>query len=145
MQNSTTWVLVANSSLAKIFKVTKYPKLEIVTTLQHPESKLHDIDLVSTKPGRAFDRLGGGRHSYQQVTDPHHFEMEKFAKEVSKHLRSAFLKGDFQRLYLIASPQFLGLLRQELDNKTQSAIANTIHKDMTELTTESIEQHLEKI
>lgn len=142
MRNQTTWVVVSNSSQAKLFRITKFPKIEIITTLEHPESRLHNVDLVSSKPGRAFDKMGPGRHSYVPVTEPKQVEVEKFAKDLAKFLTTAHFKGDFYRLYLIASPAFLGLLRKELDAKTQGAIVSEIAKDMTEHVNADIEAHI---
>lgn len=142
MKNQETWVVVANSSEAKIFRMKKFPKLEVISSLEHPESRLHNIDLVSSKPGRTFDKVGGGRHSYQAVTDPKHIEVEKFAKTVATYLQTAQGKNEFSKIYLIAAPAFLGLLRPLLDSKLQNSIVREVAKDMTEHTVLDIEGHL---
>lgn len=54
MPNSTTWIVVANSSHAKIFRLVKFPKIEEMTSIDHPESRLHNQDLEGRKPGRCF-------------------------------------------------------------------------------------------
>lgn len=146
MQNNTTWIVVANSSQAKLFKVLTFPsKITAIKNLAHPESRLHDQDLVSSKPGRSFQSMGVSRHAYQSVTDPHHAEMEKFARHVAEYLTASFNKGEFKRLYVMANPSFLGLLRQYMDHNTQKSIVAEVPKDMTEHTTEDIERQLGQV
>lgn len=145
MPKQNIWVVVSNSCQAKIFKIAKFPKIEIINTLEHPESRMHNVDLVSEKPGRAFDKVGVGRHAYSPVTEPKQVEVEKFAKDLGKYLNAAFKNKEFTRFYLIASPAFLGLLRKELENKTQEAIVTEIAKDMTEHVNEDIEEQIAKV
>ncbi len=145
MPHTTTWIIVANSSHATIYRMTKFPKMEQISTFDHPESRLHDIDLVSTRPGRGFESTGTTRHAYQQMTDPKHTEIDIFAKSLSDYLDAAFLKGDFSRLYVVANPSFLGLLRKHLNAKTQHSVVGEIAKDMTEQPVAVIEQHLAKL
>ena len=142
MPHTTTWTIVANSSHASIYRVTKFPKMEHLTTQEHPESRLHDRDLVTSKPGRGFESMGTARHAYQQMTDPKHTEIDKFAKSLSQYLDSAHGKGEFSRLYVVAGPTFLGLLRKHLDAKTQQSIVAEIAKDMTEQPIADVEKQL---
>lgn len=142
MTNNTTWVVVANSSHAKIFKVSHFPKIEIVQTLEHSESRLLDTDLVSSKQGRTSDIGGTRRHAYEQKTDPKHVEFEKFAREISSHLSAACNKGEFSRLYILANPSFLALLRQHFDHQTNKTIIAEIAKDLTNHHQSDIEEVL---
>jgi len=143
--NNTTWVVVANSAQAKIFRLVVFPKIEFLTSLQHPESRLHDIDLVSTKPGSTNDRGGTHRSSYQAPSDPKQLEMEKFAKDVTSYLSSACRKKEFSRLYVLAPPTFLGLLRQHMDQKTRDSIVAENAKDMTDHKQDAIERLISEI
>lgn len=142
MPNSTTWIVVANSSHAKIFRLIKFPKIEEFASMNHPESRLHNQDLEGRKPGRNFQSGGTTRHAYQPETEPKEVEMDKFAKSLSDYICAAHQKGDFSRLYLMASPFFLGLLRQHLNLTTQKTIVAELAKDMTERSTSEIEQQL---
>lgn len=143
MENiNTTWVVIANSAHAKIFRLVKFPKIEPLAVFEHPESRLHAQDLVSSRPGRNFQSGGTTRHAYQPMTDPKLVEAEKFAKLLGDYLSTVHLKGEFSRLYLIASPAFLGLLRTHIKSKTREAVIAEIAKDMTEHTTPDIEHQL---
>lgn len=143
MQNHPTWVVIANGSCAKIFRVVKFPKIEEFEFLDHPESRLRNQDLVSSKAGRNFESTSTARSAYQAPTDPHHLELEKFAKYLADHLSDARRRQAFSRLYLMANPSFLGLLRPHLDHLTQESLVAEIGKDMTEQTIANIESQLE--
>lgn len=143
MPHQETWVLVANSSQAKLFRLTQFPKIEPLQDFAHPESRLHDQDLTSDRPGRNFDSMSTRRHAYEAKHDPKSLEIDKFGKILSEYLNLAHENGDFTRLYLLANPSFLGVLRQELSARLQGAIVSEIAKDMTEHPKSDIEKQLE--
>lgn len=142
MPNQTTWVVAANGSIAKFFRVIKFPKLEAIEVLEHPESRLRNQDLVTSKPGRSFESVGSARSAYQPAVDPHHNELEKFARFLGEFLSEARKNKEFSRLYIMANPSFLGLLRPHLDQATKETLIAEVGKDMTEHTTEDIEHQL---
>jgi protein required for attachment to host cells len=143
MQNqNSTWIVVANSSHAKIFRLVKFPKIEQVTSMDHPESRLHNQDLEGRKPGRNFQSGGTTRHAYQPETEPKEVEIEKFAHTLSDYISESHRKGEFARLYIMASPAFLGLLRRWIHAAAQKTIIAEVAKDMTERTSLEIEEHL---
>lgn len=142
MINETTWVVVANSSRARIFRLESRNNLVEMDGLVHSKSRLREGDLVSDRKGRSFNRMGYGRHAMEQELDPHKQEAVHFASMLAEHLQKALQAGEYGRLYLSASPKFLGLLRQELDPHTSAVIVQELDKDMTELTTAQILEHL---
>jgi len=137
-----TWVLVANSSVAKIYKAENNQTLKEIANLEHPESRLPEHELVSSRPGRSFDSLGKGRHAMEQQTSPHMQEFMLFARELTQLLEEAFSKGKIGRLYVVANPQFLGLLRQSFSHHLASLVASEVDKDMTHLKPAEIRTHL---
>lgn len=142
VMKKATWIVVANSSLAKIFRLEKNRALTELQVLEHPQSRLHDRDLTSSLPGRTFDSVGPGRHAVQAQNDPKHMEFVQFAKQLCQHIESAREKGSFDRLFIAASPAFLGLFRQELSDLTLKLVAGEIDKDMTHMKPDEITKHL---
>jgi protein required for attachment to host cells len=136
------WLVVANSSLARIFKIEKKHELKEIATLEHPESRLHNLDLVSDKPGRDFESAGIGRHSLEPKVLPKRQEFAIFAKTIANYLESAHQQGEFETLYLAASPSLLGLLRQALSPHIAKLIKGESDKDMTHLPPQQIPAHL---
>ncbi|MBA3721792.1 MAG: host attachment protein [Parachlamydiaceae bacterium] len=128
-----TWLLVANSCVAHVFKVQKKHSLEIVETLEHPEGHLRNQDLVSDRPGRDNESMNNTRHAIEPKTWPKEAELENFSKTISKYLDSACSKNNVGRLYLAASPNLLGLLRQKLNPNTTKLVNGEVDKDLTKM------------
>ncbi len=137
-----TWILVANSSLAKIFKIEKNSILTEVKEMTHPESRLHEGDLVSSRPGRTYESVGTARHAIEPHHTQKHEEFTIFAKFISGYLDTAREEGKYGKLYISAGPAFLGILRQTFSLATNQLIAGEIDKDLTHTATTEIRSHL---
>ena len=141
--NKETWLIVANSSIARIFKVQKKQSLVEIETLVHPGSRLHNQDLVSdNRPGRTFDSIGPNRHALEAASTPKQQEAIEFARDVAEYLNKEREKGSFDKLYLVASPTQLGFLRQSIHPTTTKLINGESNKDMTHMKIEEIINHL---
>ena len=138
-----TWILVADSSVARIF-VPKGPTgpLVEIESLSHTASRLHDRDLASDKPGRTFDSMGAGRHSKELEVSPKEEEAVRFAEQLASRVNSARAAGEIDGLMVIAAPRFLGLLRQRLDPSTHKIVSFELDRDLTRLGPEEIRSHL---
>ncbi len=135
------WVVAADSSRARIFQTTGSRKpLEEIEVLAHPESRLHEGDLSDDGPGMVHESHGDGRH----LTDNYRkqYEAEVFAREVCKRLHEARAGGSFDRLYLLASPAFLGHLRDGMDAPTRKLIQAEVDKNVVLAKPEQIRDHL---
>lgn len=139
---SGTWILTANSSIAKIFKVQEGMSLIEVRVLEHPESRFHTRDLVSDKPGTDSQSVGVRHHQMEQATSPKQLEFIAFVKEIASYLETERKNGSFKRLYLSASPNILGLLRQHLDPATIKLVSGEVDKDFTAMRASEIIKHL---
>ena len=139
-----TWVVVADSSRARIFKAeSALGPLQELATLAHPEGRLHAQELTSDLPGRAFDSSGlGGRHALEQNIDPKENEALKFARQVAEYLENGQSENQFARLVLVAAPKFLGHLRQSLSNGVVALVSQEIDKNLVQQSTEDIRRHL---
>lgn len=137
-----TLVMVANSSFARLYKAINNHALAELETWDHPKSRLHDQDLVTSRPGRSFDSVGPGRHAMQTQISPKTQEFHNFAKDLALQLEKAVLKGDVKKIYIAAPPTFLGILRQRLSNSVASLVAGEIPKDFTTMSSEQIRDYL---
>lgn len=137
-----TWLLVANSSLARIYKIEKQQHLTELKVFEHPESRLHNLDLVSDKPGRDIQVGGTRRHALEQKTSPKKQEFQVFARELTDYVDEAHKQGILDTLYLAASPSILGLLRQSFHPNTAKLIKGEVDKDMTTFKSHEILGHL---
>lgn len=136
---AATWILVADSSRAKLYAAdTALGPLQELESFSHPESRAKNQDLTSDGQGRSFDN----KTFLDYDTEPKKHEAILFAKQLGEHLNSRRKKGVFDKLYLVASPNFLGLLRDELDSHTEKLIADQIPKDLTQHDADDVRRHL---
>lgn len=137
------WVLVANSSIGRIFNApTPLGALEEIESFSHTASRAPDRDLSADRPGRTFDSMGAGRHAKEATISPKDEEAVRFAEQLAARLDEARAKGDVDALLLVAAPRFLGLLRQQLDPVTRDIVSLEIDQDLTRLAAEDIRERL---
>lgn len=136
---TTTWVLIADSSRARLFSVEKaLAPLREIQAFVNPEGRAKTRDLVSDRQGRS---PGNGPTMDYQVA-PKRQQAMVFAKEISEHLKNGRVGGLFRRLYIAATPSFLGLLRGKLDARTADLVVDTVSKDLTYLEPGQIRRRL---
>lgn len=143
--HSKTWVIVADASCAKIYSIHKFPKMEEILKFEHPESRLSNRELTRSQPGRGFQRGGGVRYSYEGEFEPKQIESDKFAADLAEMLDNHRVSRDFGRLYLIAGPSFLGLLRKHLHPEVRKLIVAELDKELTSCSISDIEKHIAEI
>lgn len=138
-----TWVVTAESSRARIFTVeNRISPLHEVEDISHAEGREREQDIISDRPGRAFDSAGEGRHAMERQVDPKRHEAELFAKRIDERLELARAKGEFEQLVLIAAPEFLGILRKHLSDDTEKLVSRTIDKNLVQKTEAEIRQYV---
>jgi protein required for attachment to host cells len=139
---STIWTVVADASRARIFQGGEPGNaLREIITLAHPESRLHEGDLVSDRSGHDMDSTTGG-HGVGRGHEHKDDEANHFAKEVCQRLEQGQNEGSYSKLYVIAAPAFLGLLRQHMAKPVQGLISDEIAKELTTADDAQIREHL---
>ncbi|CAG0929021.1 MAG: hypothetical protein EFKGCFLK_01527 [Rhodocyclaceae bacterium] len=140
---TTTWILVANASQAKLYANTGPKKgLVLVKELLHPESREKAADLVTDRPGH-MQSAGNGHGAHQPRTDPKTNEARHFAQELAKELNHGRSSGQVGRLILVASPAFMGLINEKLDGPTANLVSDRFEKDYTKSSEKELAGHLE--
>ena len=134
-----TRVIVADSARARIFVSHKsVSQLQEVEGFAHAEAHLSESELVSDAPGRSRNPHG----SLDPATSARDHEAENFARLLARHLKELHNQRHYEELILIASPRFLGVLRNQLPGPLDRLVTRTVDKD---LTTASIEQIIDHI
>lgn len=130
---STTWILVANASRARLFENTGINKgLTLVSEFEHPASRMKSADLASDRPGH-MPRSGHSQGSRQPATDPKQNEVEHFAKDIANTLEMGRGQNGYERLIVAAAAPFLGVLRNHLSNGVNSLVSDSVNKDLTQV------------
>ena len=131
---ATTWILVADSSAARIFGTGEptgpMTELEAMT---HPEGRMSAHELTSDLPGRAFDSAGQGRHILESEVGPRQQAVIDFAHFLAKRLEKARVQRELQRLVLVAPPDFLGLLRKAIGAELQKLVVLELDRNLVKL------------
>ena len=81
--------------------------------------------------------------AFQQAQTPEQHEMELFARSVAGFLLKGHQEGRFQKLILIVSPQFLGVLRKQIDPGLAPLVSLEINKDYTHCKGEELREHIQ--
>lgn len=141
--NKTVWIVVANRGVARLFQARQPTgPLEEMEAFIHPEARLHDQDLVTDRPGRGYDRMGGGSHPESPDTSLAEQEANNFALELSRFLLKGRAEGRFDSLVLIAAPGFLGSLRERLDSPTRHRLMLQMAKNLVHLDAAAVRRYL---
>jgi len=125
-----TCVVAADNSRARIF-VSDKPAGELleIQTLSHPEARLHEGDLIS-------DASEGepGEHKQDGAA--------RFAAHVCATLEAGRKSGEFNKLYLVAAPAFLGQMRKHQSSALRQILVGEVDKNLAAHTPADIRKQL---
>lgn len=135
-----TWIVSANAGRARFFSQNAASEgLKEVNDMVNDAVRLRteesQTDRLSPKAaGDSIHSVGGATPTslYQPAKTPQQHQSEVFARDIAGFLAHAHQEGGFQKLSLIASPEFLGMLRKELEPKFNEVIDLEIDKDYTQ-------------
>ena len=138
------WVLAADNSRARIFETTRRNILEKeIETMVHPAGRQSVQEMTTDRPGRSPHPSGGEKRvAYAPSVDPKKYETQQFARHLSQILNRASRDNIFVKLYIIAPPSFLGMIRSGLDSHVKEKVKSDIDTNLTQLKMEEIRAHL---
>jgi len=127
------WILVSDACRATLYATEKRgDDWKVVDTYVHPESRLKNSELTPTEPGHSAKSKGSSRHTTMEPdTSPKLAEMEHFAQQLADVLSAGTTHRSYDRVFLVAPPHFLGLLRHRLSGETEKRLISVVHKNYT--------------
>lgn len=145
-----TWFVVADGARALILKQEgANGSLERVDYLEQEAARRRNRELVSDKPGRAFEITGPMRSDMAQMrhgmaprTDPHRHEKQKFIKGLAAKIDEACASGVFDQLVIAAPAKALGDLRKALGQPARERIVRELSKNLTRVPEPELPAHL---
>ena len=145
-----SWIVTANASRARFFsQAAPSAGLEKVEDMVNAGARLRTSETESDKIGptaatKSMHNTGGAlpNKAYEPHQTPVEHQTELFAKNVAEFLLKGQQQGRFRQLCIVASPQFLGILRQQLDSNVASAVSLEINKDYTQASTAELQEHI---
>lgn len=142
MTTKTVWVVAADASRARVLQVSSRDKLAEVASLDNPQGRMHNRDLLTDAYPR--NRAAGGPGSDPQETSPVEHATEMFAKRVGDYLEKARTDHRYDELVVIAPPKFLGVLRKEMGKEVGKLVADELPKDLSGLSPHELEGYFSK-
>jgi protein required for attachment to host cells len=147
----STWIVSANASRARFFAQSRpADPLDEVSDLVNEASRLRDRDLETDAPvgdraaSRSRNNVGAPTtpSTYEPKQTAKDHETEAFARQVADYLVKAHNEGRFDKLCLVASPEFLGILRKLVAPKLHDAVTLEINKDYTQSTAQELRKQI---
>jgi len=140
---SDTWVVVADSSRARLFSVSSRSKpLTELEGMLHAEGRMRNQDEISDKQGNLAGGHGEGGHAFEAPTDIKQHEAEVFAKQIANRLEHGRVNNDVDQLILVAPPAFLGTLRQVMNEQLTKIVGRSLDKNLVNETEAVIREHI---
>jgi protein required for attachment to host cells len=139
----TTWILSADASRARIFEVQPGEQhLVEIEDFVNPEGRMQNRDVETHPGGQHFNPGTAQREGNSDESKGVEHETEMFSKELGRYLDKARNDHRYERLYLIAPPKFLGVLRNSLDKEVQKLVTEELDKDLSWFSERDLERHL---
>jgi protein required for attachment to host cells len=140
---SSTWVLVANRSKAKIFAIAAGNKsLTLVEEIDYPEGRMHGSEFTTDRPGKTFDSAGDHRHAFSKTDNIDEQLENQFARVLSSYLDKKRSENLFRSLVVVADPGFLGELLKSLTPTTRRAVNETLDKNLVHLNAGDLAEYI---
>jgi protein required for attachment to host cells len=141
--SSVIGILVCNHYRARIFSATPVSITSEIVDQVNPQARLRDQDLATDEPGKYRGGGPGGQHHTEDHRIPSRDKAAiNFARDISAALDGAVVTQGFAKLYVVAEPAMLGLLRAELSERCRKLVADEITKDVVGQTPEQIRRYL---
>ena len=147
---NATWIVSANAGRARFFSQARpVDALEEVGDMVSPTAREREGEIETDQLGQLS--ASNSRHSVGQPTQPSGYQphqtpaqhqAELFARDVAGFLKQAQNERRFSRLCLVASPEFLGVLRKQLDNSLGAAVSLEINKDYTQASAPELRERI---
>ncbi|MFT5644092.1 MAG: protein required for attachment to host cells [Janthinobacterium sp.] len=138
----TTWIIVADSSRARVFEQQEHDKhLHEIEDMVNPGAR--SAGLRKDDDGKLHDKSEPSRgHVVLPPTSLPSHENDVFARSIGQYLDQGRNAHRYDRLRLIAAPKFLGLIRGNLNKEVQKMVEQELPKDISMLSLHQIETYI---
>jgi protein required for attachment to host cells len=135
-----TWIVVADGSRARVFELQN-KELSEIADLANPAARNKNADLRTDARGR-FNGGDGHGHTAEPAVTPKEHESELFALSIAKYLEDGRARNKYTKLQLIAGPEFLGIIRRNLDKNVSELIEHELPKNLGGNTVQQIGKYI---
>jgi protein required for attachment to host cells len=135
---ATTWIVAADSSRARVLQVADRERLVEIESLLNPDGRLQDRELTTDANPRLH---GPGGQSAREEPSAVEHTVEMFSKRIGDYLEKARTDHRYDRLYLVAPPKFLGMMRKELGKEVEKLVLEEVPKDLSWFSQRDLESY----
>ncbi|SFE95786.1 Protein required for attachment to host cells [Sulfitobacter brevis] len=139
-----TWVLIADGEKALFLENRtdgEDPFLEVVR--REEQDNPPNREQAANRPGRVSDGPSGHRSAVDD-TDWHELAKDRFASDLADILYKQAHSGKFDSIVLVAPPNTLGELRQQLHQEVTNKVIGEVPKTLTNHPLNEIEKIVAK-
>lgn len=140
------WIMVADAARARFF-ISEGGKLRPndEASFDDPAAHLRSRDLVSDRPGRTVESVGGAHHAEEPRVDPHRAAKTAFARRVAEFVEQSAIADKYDDLLMVAPPQMLGDLRGALGRHAAARLIGTAPKDLIKIPISELQAHIQPL
>ena len=126
------WILVCDSARGRLFETRgNDPSWNLLEVFSHAESRSKTSDLASDRLGQSMSQGSVHHGALAPSKSPKEVEKSYFVHSLATMLDKGLRSNRFDRLVLVAPPQCLGMLKNELTPELQKHLMATVDKDLT--------------
>jgi protein required for attachment to host cells len=141
-QHHNLCFVIADGGRARFVRPASDNALHTFEAVDSTTVHKRDRDLVSDRPGRAFESATVGRHAYTPRTDPHELAKDRFTHAVARRVNEDSAASVFNGLVVVAPAHVLSELIEELDVPTKAKLLGSLAKDLVNTPDHELWPHL---
>jgi protein required for attachment to host cells len=124
-------VVVADTAEARIYASgSRGGPMTRVRSLDNPSAHRPERELVSSAPGRVFNRSSGARQALAPREEHREVHLERFARTIAREIGASLKRAECEDVALVAPPRVLSLIRSALPASLRRHILLEIPKDL---------------
>jgi protein required for attachment to host cells len=141
---SIDWILISDAARGRLFETSKaHGKWTELACYTNPDLRGTPQQRGTRRSApRAYESVGRIRHVIEPHTSHKGKNTSAFASLIATDILEGRLRRRYKRLFLIAPPHFLGVLRDQLGDPETAGIAGTLASDVVALPTQELIQHI---
>jgi protein required for attachment to host cells len=136
--------VIADGGRARFLRPAPNNALHTFESVESDTIHKHDRDLVSDRPGRAFESATPARHAFTPRHDPHDMAKERFALSIARRINETSAADTFNELVMVAPSQLLNEMTEELDAPTRAKLLGSLAKDLVNTPDHELWPHLKE-
>jgi protein required for attachment to host cells len=136
--------VVADGGHARFIRPAADNALHTFESVDSTNLHKRDRDLVSDRPGRAFESASPTRHAYAPKHDPHEMAKERFVHSIARRINEASAADTFNELVIVAPSHLLAELNEDLDVPTRAKLLASVAKDLVNTPDHELWPHLKE-